>query len=49
MICYKDRTFCASEVEKHTCERELTEEDKKHAEELGLPIAFGEFCRDLKD
>jgi len=44
MITYRDRTFCASEVEKHTCGRELTEEDKKRAEEIGLPIAYGKFC-----
>lgn len=47
MICYKDTTFCASGVEKHTCGRELTEEDRKHAEELELPIAFGNFCRTI--
>jgi hypothetical protein len=46
MICYKDKTFCASEVEKHTCGRELKEEDKKKAEEIGLPIAYGEFCEE---
>lgn len=45
MLCYKDRTFCADEVETHTCGRELTEEDKKRAEELGLPIAYGSFCK----
>lgn len=44
MITYKDKTFCADEVEIHTCGRELTEEDKKHAEEIGLPIAYGSFC-----
>ncbi len=44
MLCYKDRTFCASQVEVHTCERELTEEDKKNAEKLGLPIAYADFC-----
>lgn len=44
MICYKDKTFCSDEVEIHTCGRELTEEDKKHAEKLGLPIAYGSFC-----
>ncbi len=47
MITYKDKTFCASEVKHHTCGRELTEGDKKHAEEIGLPIAYGKFCEDL--
>lgn len=39
-----DRTFCSSRVEKHTCGRELSSEDEKYAQELGLPIAFREFC-----
>ena len=47
MITYKDKTFCADEVEKHTCGRELTEKDKKHAEEIGLPIAYGSFCKQI--
>ena len=44
MICYRDRTFCASEVEVHTCGRELSAEDKENAERLGLPIAYCNFC-----
>lgn len=46
MICYKDRTFCASKVKNHTCGRELTAEDKKNAEKIGLPVAYGEFCKE---
>ena len=46
MICYKDRAYCADEVEVHTCGRELTEEDAKKAEELDLPIAYGSFCKE---
>ncbi len=46
MICYKDTTFCASEVKKHTCNRELIKEEKDKAEELGLPIAYGKFCEE---
>ena len=46
MITYKDKTFCASKVKKHTCGRELTEEDKENAKRITLPIAFGEFCED---
>lgn len=45
MICYKDKTFCSSDVEVHTCGREITEEEIKHAEEIGLPIAWSEFCK----
>lgn len=44
MICYKDKTFCSSETHKPDCDRQITEEDKKHAEELSLPIAYGKFC-----
>lgn len=44
MICYKDMTFCSSDIEVHTCGRELSKEDEKWAEELDLPIAYGEFC-----
>lgn len=44
MICYKDKTFCSSDVEKHTCGRELSEKEKNHAEEIGIPIAYSEFC-----
>jgi hypothetical protein len=46
MLCYKDRTFCASDVKTHTCGRELTKEDKEKAEKPGLPIAYGNFCEE---
>lgn len=49
MICYKDRTFCMSDVKEHTCGRELTEKDKKQAEKIGLPIAYGKFCEENKN
>lgn len=44
MICYKDTTFCGSKVARHTCGREITKEELKHAERLGLPIAYGNYC-----
>jgi len=44
MICYKDRSYCASEVENHTCGREITKEELKHAEKIDLPIAYSYFC-----
>jgi len=44
MMSYLDRTFCASKTETHTCGREITEEHKKRAEELGLPISYTFFC-----
>ena len=48
MICYKDTTFCASKVEIHTCGREITEEEIKHAEKIGLPICYSYFCGEAK-
>lgn len=47
MICYKDMTFCADQVETHTCGRELTKEDAENAKRIGLPIAYGSFCAPL--
>lgn len=47
MLCYRDKTFCASEVEHHTCGRELSEEEAKKAEEMGMPIAWGKFCKEI--
>lgn len=43
MLCYRDRTFCASPTHKG-CGREITEEEKAKAKRIGLPIAFSYFC-----
>lgn len=48
MISYKDTTFCASKVKKHTCGRELTKEDKERAKRAKLPVAFAKFCEEKK-
>ena len=49
MICYKDKVFCSSEVEVHTCGREFTEEDAEKAKEWwggdDYPVAWGDFCQ----
>lgn len=45
MICYKDKTFCGSKVKNHTCGREITRTEKAHARRIGLPIAYGDFCK----
>jgi len=45
MISYKDKTFCASKVKVHTCGREITEQQIKDAERMGLPIAWGNYCK----
>ena len=47
-ICYKDITFCASKVKKHTCGRKLTKEDKKNAVEIKLPISWAKFCEEAE-
>ena len=44
MICYKDRTFCGSNTKDHNCGAEITEEQLKEAEELGLPVAYSYYC-----
>jgi len=53
MISYKDRAFCASNVKEHTCGRELTESDRKEAEEWwgsqDFPVAWGKFCEPDED
>lgn len=50
MIGYKDRTYCGSEVEDHTCGREFTEQDAKEAEKWwggkDYPVEYGKFCED---
>lgn len=48
MLCYKDRTYCGSKVEHHTCGREFTEQD--HTDAVlwwggeDYPLALGDFC-----
>ena len=44
MICYKDKTYCSSEQHLEACQRQITEEEKEHAAELGLGIAYADFC-----
>jgi len=44
MMTYKDRSFCFSKVEKHTCGRELTKEDSEKAAKLGLYISGTYYC-----
>ncbi len=52
MISYRDTTFCASKVKKHTCGREFTEEDAKRAEQWwggkDYPVAYATFCEESK-
>ena len=52
MICYRDKTYCNSDVEEHICGREFTEEDAKDAEKWwggkDYPVAFSKFCEEDK-
>ncbi len=47
MICYKDRTFCASPNCENKCGRKPTKEDLERANALGLPMSFGYFCSEV--
>lgn len=52
MLSFRDTTFCASKVKKHTCGREFTKEDAKAAEKWwggkDYPVAYGKFCKEPK-
>lgn len=52
MIGYKDKTFCASKVKKHTCGRKFTSQDAKDAERWwggkDYPVAYSYFCNPPK-
>jgi hypothetical protein len=43
MLCYKDRTYCASKTHKG-CGRKITKAELADAKMLGLPIAWSYFC-----
>lgn len=53
MISYKDRTFCASEVDDHNCSREFTKQDAIDAEKWwgskDFPVAWAKFCKEDKE
>ena len=48
MICYRDTTFCASKVKKHTCGREFTKTDAWLAKRWwggkDYPVAYSYYC-----
>lgn len=39
MICYRDRTYCASDCTDAACERNVTPATEAEASRAGLPIA----------
>lgn len=45
MLCYRDRTYCSREdCARELCFRRITEEVKREAERLGLPICVADLC-----
>lgn len=54
MICFKDKTFCASPNCTNECGRKMTEDEAKELERANLPdqwdgslnVAYGYFCKD---
>lgn len=51
MICYKDRTFCASDCENEECFRFLSIEERDKAAKDGWLFSFSDFadvCPDYK-
>lgn len=49
MICYRDRSFCSrsySPCINKQCFRFLSKQEMQRADDLDLPISFGDFSRD---
>ncbi len=44
MICFKDRTFCASPNCKNECGRKISDLERQDAVHLDMPIAWAYFC-----
>ncbi len=44
MMCYQDKTFCASLNCKNACGRQITDRERGAAQRLGLPISWAYFC-----
>lgn len=53
MICFRDRAYCGSDVEVHTCGREFTEQDAIEAEAWwggkDYPVAYMNFCEETSE
>ena len=47
-MCCRDKTYCGSKVEKHTCGREFTKQDEIEAEAWwggeDYPLALSDYC-----
>ena len=44
MLCYRDRTFCASPNCENKCGRKMADFDKLHARNSPFGVAWGFFC-----
>jgi len=44
MLCYEDRTFCASPDCTNECGRKMSDYDKDLSRRANLPVAYGYFC-----
>lgn len=49
MLCYRDMTFCTSPYCKNACGRQLTEEHKREANKMGLPVSCQHFCEPTEE
>ena len=46
MICFEDKTYCASPNCKNECGRQLTDDIRQAAIKADMPIMQGYFCED---
>ena len=44
MICFNDRSYCGSPGCTNECGRKMSEQDKRDAQRVGLPVSYGMFC-----
>lgn len=44
MMCFKDKTFCASPECKNECKTKFTREVEEAAKRVNLPVSIGYFC-----
>ncbi len=49
MLCYKDRTFCASTNCKNECNRQLTDEIRQGARASKYMLSLAYFCGEPKN
>jgi hypothetical protein len=46
MICYRDRSYCASSACTNKCGRKITDTEREEAIKTDMPIAWGYFCEE---